>query len=206
MIKKSHLLFLLICTVFAISSVCWAEINSHSAGNPATTSNQRTIGIFLETPDTYANNETIQNLVVKKATSLFPTNQFVLLPLEATNAAIKSYRPANRPLSLYSAQPLTREDVQSLAKELKCDYALFITLHKGLPSISTDFSSATYKTSITCDIRLLHIQTGKYITTDQITKESGDSTLTGTTTVNDSAYYDALERALMELHIDASRL
>lgn len=204
--NKTGLLFSLMAAVFFISNICFAETSSHSTGKSPAAFNQKVIGIFVETPAAYANNETIQRLVMQKANSLFPANRFTLLPLETTSSAIKFYHSANRIPNLYSVQPLTRDDIQKMAKELNCDYAFFITLHKGLPSMSADFNAATYKTSIACDIRLLQVQNGNYITNRQLTTESNGNPLKSSVPADDAAYYDALDRTLTELHIDTSRL
>lgn len=195
-------IILLIAIITLLSSVCFAE---PATGNTSsqTLLTKRNVGIFIEAPNTFKINDPTQSLLIRKANIFFSAKKFSVLPLETTSNAMKSYRSNNRSLNVYSSQSLNCEDIQTIAKDLNCDYAFFITINKGLPSMST---SAAYKTSITCEFRIINVQNGSYMARKLITKDiSSDNVKDGIPTY-DNAYSDALERSLFELNIDVSSL
>jgi hypothetical protein len=179
---------------------------------PDTTNNQpqsqhkKIVGIFFEAPTAYANNETVQSMVIDNANFFFPARRFSLISLDTTNMAIKEYRTKNRSSNVYSPPPLDRIAIQKMAKELHCDYAFFITVTKGLPSMSADFSSATFSSSIICDIKLLNVETGNYVINKQMVRDGSSDTIHAGIPAYESAYYNALEKSMKELTIDTSML
>jgi len=194
-------IILLISIITLLSSVCFAETTT--GNNAPQTLSNKTVGIFIVTPTTFKINDPTQNLLIRKASIFFPAKKFSVLTLETTSNAIKSYRPNNRSQNIYSSQYLSHEDIQTIAKELTCDYAFLITINKGLPSMST---SSTYKTSVTCEFRVINVQNGSYMAHKIITKDvSSDNVRDGIPTYG-NAYSDALERALFDLNLDVSNL
>ena len=166
-----------------------------------------TIGIFLEASPTYANNETVRQLVPEKAKALFPDAKFNVLPLDTTTMELRTYKEDHRMIvNQYYSQPVNREDIQKIAKPLKCDYALFIIVTNDVPRVSSGLFSISFKTTVTCDIRLLDIDTGKYLTSKQIIKDgSSTAVYMGVPSFN-NAYNEALNKALNEITIDTSLL
>jgi len=197
---------LLILIILSFSSVCFAQTSPSSTTNVLQTPSKKTVGIFLETPSALVINKTTKDFMMRKANRIFPSEKFNILPLAITSNAINSYRPANRTANVYLAQPLDRLDIQAMAKNLNCDYAFYITINKGLPSMSADLNSATYKTSVTCEFRILNVQNENYVIHKQITQESSSDTVKNGIPTFDNPYSDALERALMNLDIDAHNL
>ncbi|HEY3425278.1 MAG TPA: hypothetical protein VGL27_10820 [Negativicutes bacterium] len=204
----NKLITLCICLLFSLSSLCLAN----PAAAPGTANNQplaqhkKIVGIFFEAPATYATNETVQSMVIGNANFFFPSRRFSLIPLDTTNMAIKEYRTKNHLSNVYSPPPLDRVAIQKMAKELNCDYAFFITVTKGLPGMSAGFSSATYSSSIICDIKLLNVETGNYVISKQMVRDGSSDTIRAGIPVYESAYFNALETAMKELTLDTSML
>ncbi|MEA4835571.1 MAG: hypothetical protein VB133_10605 [Anaeromusa sp.] len=173
----------------------------------ATPDQTPTIGIFLEAPVTYANNETVRKVVPEKAKSLFPARSFNVLPFEQTSRELRTYKEDHRMnVNQYYSQPVNRQDIQSICKVLNCDYALFITINNDAPRVSAGLFSVSFKTSVTCDVRLLDIASGKYLTSKAITKDGSSTAVIMGVPSFDNAYNEALGKALDELTIDTSKL
>lgn len=166
-----------------------------------------TIGVFLEAPVTFANNETVRTVVPEKASKLFPADKFNLLSLDTTSTELRTYKEDHRMvITPQYSQPVNREDIQKISKELNCDYALFIIINNDAPRFSAGLFSMTYKTTVTCDVRLLDINTGKYLTSKQIIKDGSSTSVYMGAPSFDRAYKEALGKALDELTIDTSML
>lgn len=187
--------FLLFIICFQLVSTCFAETISN-----------KTVGIFLEAPVTYVNNETVRRVIPEKAKKIFSSDKFTIIPFADTEMAARIYKEDNRMnVNQYFSQPFNRMDIQKISKDLNCDYALFITISNGPPRASSNLFSVSFKTSVTCDVRLLNIETGKYIVNKQIVKDGSSTSVLGAPSF-DHAYNEALEKALSELVIDTSTL
>lgn len=168
---------------------------------------KKIVGVFLDAPATYANNENIRKLAPAKANELFPKTSFVVLPMDTTQTEMRTYREDNHMIfNQYYSQPLNRADIQKIAKGLNCNYALFITVNNDIPRVSAGLFSTSFKTTVTCDVRLLDVETGKYIVSKQIMKDGSSTAVLAGVPSFDNAYNEALDKAFKELTIDTSTL
>jgi hypothetical protein len=183
-----------------VANVCWAaDLDIPPA--------KKVIGVFLEAPVTYANNENVRKLIPAKAQELFPSKSFTVLPFDTTTLEMRTYREDNRMImTQYYSQPLNRSDIQKISKGLNCDYALFITVSNDAPRVSSGLFSISFKTTVTCDVRLLNIETGKYIVSKQIVKDGSSTSFYMGVPSFDHAYNEALEKSLKEITIDPALL
>ena len=173
----------------------------------AAANDKPTIGIFMEAPVTFVNNETVRKLVPEKAKSLFSTTMFNVLPFDTTSMELRTYKEDHRMIvNQYYSQPVNREDIQKISKPLNCDYALFITISNDAPRFSSGLFSMTFRTTVTCDIRLLDVSTGKYLTSKQIIKDGSSTAIYMGVPSFDNAYREALGKALSELTLDTSTM
>lgn len=195
----------IICFILFVSNVCFAHAPELNAGN-SQTSSKKVVGIFIDAPSPFVIQDATKDIITRKINVIFTTQKFYVIPLETTSNSMKLYRPKNRSMNFYPVQNFSREDILTLAQDLNCDYALFITVSKGLPNMSADLNSATYKTSITCDFKILNIQNGNYLARKYISKDISSDTIKNGMPVYDNAYSDALEKSLMEFNIDSSIL
>jgi hypothetical protein len=174
----------------------------------ATFANTPTIGIFLEAPVTFVNNETVRTKVPEKAKSLFPESEFNVLSFEKTTTALRTYKEDNRMVvNQYYSQPVNREDIRKIATNLGCDYALFIIITNDAPRLSSmSILHRTFATTVTCDVRLLNIKTGEYVISKQIIKDGTSTGVYVGVPSFDAAYKRALDKVLDELTVDTSLL
>ena len=199
MFKKST--FLSILTLFLLSSICSAALADFSA------TPKKTVGIFVEAPLTYVNNETVREMVPAKVKEKFPANRFKILPYDDTNMALKIYKEENDMyVNEFFSQPIKRADLQKIAKELGCDYAFFIRIENSMPRVSAGLFSTSFRTTVTCDVRLLDVATGKYIVNKQIVKDGSSTAIYAGVPSFDRAYNEALEKALNEIKIDVNQI
>lgn len=196
----------LILIILSFSNFCFAQTPPVNTTNSPQATSKKTVGIFLENPASFAINDTTKELLMRKANRFFPAEKFNVLPLENTDNALKSYTSTNRVSNVYSPQQLDRGDIQAIAKDLNCDYALYITAIKGLPSMSTGSKSPTYKSSVNCDFRMLNVHNGNYVFQKQITEECSSDIVKNGIPSYDNSYSDAFERAVMRVYIDVSKL
>lgn len=193
----------LILIAISLSSICFAQTPLSNTGSQVPT--KKTVGIFLEVPPAFILDNSVKDLMIRKAKVFFSPSEFNILPFEVTSNTLKNYHQTNQKGSLYpSAQQFTLDDILIMAKSLGCDYTFYITINKGLPSMSADFNSATYKTSITCEFRVLNVQNRDYLVRRLITKDILNDNIKSTISTNDYVYNDALERSLLELNLDIS--
>ena len=151
---------------------------------------------------TYVRNETVRKVVPEKVMAKLP-KVFSILPYDTTEMAARTYREDNRMIvNQYYSQPLNRADITKISKELKCDYALFIKIEAGPPRAKIGFLSSSFETTVTCDIRLLNVSTGKYVISKQIVKDGTSNGVYMFTPSFDVAYNEALEKALTEINFD----
>ncbi|MBP2654271.1 MAG: hypothetical protein H6Q73_1840 [Firmicutes bacterium] len=207
--RKICLIVLLLLT---FSSVGFAESISFNGFN-GFNENQpnlpkaKVVGVFLEAPITYVNNEKIRAMLPEKVRAIFPEYKFEIIPFDTTELAVRTYREDNRMVfNQYYSQPLNRKDIQQIGKQIKADYALFINISNGIPQVSSGLLSVSFKTTVTCDVRLLDIATGEYILSKQIIKDGKSTAVYAGVPSFDKAYNEAIEKALKELTIDTSSL
>jgi len=195
---KRILLFLLL--IFSFTAVAYAD-------NFDTEYQPKTVGIFLEAPMSYVNNEIVRTMVPEKVRAIFPKFKFDILPYDKTDMALRTYKEDNRMIvNQYYSQPVNRKDIQQIGQSLNADYALFIIITNGPPRVSSGLLSVSFKTTVTCDVRLLNIATGEYVVSKQIIKDGKSTAIYAGVPSFDKAYNEALEKALQELTIDTSSL
>ena len=169
-------------------------------------------------------NEEIRNMVVDKADEMFPTPQFLVTPFEDSQMMKQIYREEhNMPTTEYASTfgtALKMADIQAIGQSLDADYVMFIQVSDSGPSYSSSsswipfiggISSTKAKTSVKCDIRIMNVNTGKYVAMKQTVKDGADSSssfmgIGGDQPSFDKAYQEAIERCLYELDIDTSKL
>ena len=169
---------------------------------------KKKVAIFLDAPLTYVDNETVRKLVPEKANKLFEETSIKVIPFEESMSALRTYLEDNRMImNQYYTQPLNREDLRKICKELEANYALLIKITNSAPRASSVLFTVTFKTTVTCDVRLLDNETNKYIVSKSIVKD-GSTTSVAILGIPDfnSAYTSALKKALNELSIDKNML
>lgn len=170
--------------------------------------NKKKVAIFLDAPLTYANNETVRKLVPDKAAKLFEETNLNVIPFDDSMLVLRTYLEDNRMIiNEYYTQPLNREDIGKISKELGADYAFLIKISNSAPRASSFLFTVTFKTTVTCDVRLLDNATNKYIVSKSIVKDGSTTSIAilGMPDFN-TAYTDALKKALDELNIDRDKL
>lgn len=161
------------------------------------------VALFVEIPTQYINNEKIGKVISEKMSELFPKTKFFVIPHETANAALRIYKEDNR---MTEATPINREDIQKISKEIGSRYTLFLKASNNAPSASIGFMSATFKSTIVCDIRLLDVETKNYLVTKEIIKDGKSSSFFAGVPSFTNAYADALEQAFDEFKFDTSTL
>jgi hypothetical protein len=202
-------LFGVLTSLILMSAIAFAEpANSPiSFDTSLPDSPRKVVGIFLEAPVTYVNNEKVRILVPEKAASLFPKSQYNVLPFDTTSMALRTYKEDNRMVvNQYYSKPVNRFDIQKIAKELKCDYALFIIVSNDAPRVSSGLFSISFKTTVTCDVRLLRVENAEYLISKQIVKDGQSTSIYMGVPSFDNAYSEALTKALNEITLDLSKL
>jgi hypothetical protein len=198
-----------------LSSFCYADEvkNQESMADKLAaarfTGEVKKVAILLDAPMTYADNENIRKLVPEKATSIFKKPKFQILPFDDAQMQKKIYREEhNMVTSDYrTISALKMADVQSLGKQLGADYVLFLNVHNTMPRLGVGFFSMSFKTTITCDMRLMNVVDGKYTFMKQIVRDGSSTAVMYGIPSFDGAYRDALSKSLAELNtIDTSNL
>ena len=198
-----------------LSSFCYAsEVKSEeSMADKVTTAKftgeVKKLAILLDAPMTYADNEKIRTLVPEKVASIFKKPKFEILPFDDAQMQKKIYREENNMVTSDYAtiSALKMADVQALGKQLGADYVLFLNVHNTMPRVGVGFFSMSFKTTITCDMRLMNVADGKYSFMKQVVKDGSSTAVMYGVPSFDSAYRDALSKALEGLSaIDTSNL
>ncbi len=169
------------------------------------TAEAKTVGIFLDAPVTWVNNETVRTMVPAKVKEKLTGLGLTLLPFDTTTLAMRTYREDNRMIvNQYYAQPLNRADIQKICKELNAQYAIFIQVSNAPPRFSAGLFSMTFRTTVTCDIRVLDVETGKYTVSKEIVKDGSSTAVVAGVPSFDNAYREALEKGLDEMMFKAN--
>ncbi len=220
------ILLTLMC-LFMLSSIGFAQSMAEKvAANLSYTGETKRVSVLLDAPVSYADNEEIRNMVVDKTEELFPTPKFLLNPFEEGQMMKKIYREehgmATDPQNMiYDFGPKLRmADIQAIGQSLNADYLVFIQVSNSEPQYSSSssfipfiggVSSSKVKATITCDIRIMDVKAGKYVTMKEVVKE-GKSSSTNVGGIGSGgpsfskAYMEAIERCLYEVDIDTSAL
>lgn len=201
--------FLLIITVFILtcSSAFAAPATTTPTLPPPAEPVLKIIGIFLEAPNTYTNNEKVWSAIPAKTIPMFPRQLFTVLPFDQTTMAVRTYKEDNRMIqNQYVSTPLNRADIQKIGKELKCDYVLFLKVDNNPPRVGAGLFSISFKTTVTVDARLLNIETMQYLMSKAIVKDGSSTAIYMGVPSFERAYADALTKALDEFQIPNTML
>lgn len=167
----------------------------------------KAVGIFLEAPNTYANNEKVWSAVPAKTIPMFPKQLFTVIPFDQTTMAVRTYKEDNRMIqNQYMSTPLNRSDIQKIGKELKCDYVLFLKVDNSPPRFGAGLFSMSFKTTVTVDARLLNIESGQYLISKAIVKDGSSTAVYMGVPSFENAYAEALSKALDEFQIPKTTL
>ena len=192
-------LLLVMAMLIAFSGAAFADQNENAA--------KPVIAAFLEAPVTYVNNEDVQKLVPDKVKALFTENQFAVLPFDTCQMALRTYKEDNHMIyNQYYSQPVNRQDIQKIAQGLNANYALFIIISNDAPRYSGGLFTHSFKTTVTCDVRLLDVAGGNYLVSKQIVRDGSSSSFVLGMPSFDNAYNDALKKALDDLTLDTAAL
>ncbi|WP_346687461.1 CsgG/HfaB family protein [Megamonas hypermegale] len=223
--KKILLVLMSLCM---LSSVCFASMADKVNAISSYTGETKKVSILLDAPSGYAASEEIVDMVQTKADEMFPTPKFLITPFEDSQMMKTIYREDNglstMPEQWASSfgQALKSTDIQAIGKSLNTDYILFIQVSDSGPnySHSSSFipipifgsvSSTKATTNVTCNIRVMDVNTGKYVVMKSTTR-SGESSSTMVGGIGSSSpsfekvYLEAIEKCLFELDIDTSKL
>lgn len=213
--KLALVIISLFCFIpMAFANVSSVDVSSSDVANSdiaAMLSNKKTVGVFLESSAQYMNSEAAKKLVTDKIPGLFPESKFKLLPFEDTQMAMRNYKEDHKMVFSTPAgnisNPLAKEDIEALGKELKLDYALVINVVNGQFTASAALFVLTYKATVTCDVRLLSVSEDKYLVNKEVVKQGKTSSvpILGVPSF-DETYNEALKEALKDLTIDTSKL
>lgn len=167
----------------------------------------KTVGIFLEAPNTYVGNEKVRKVIPEKTIPMFPKQLFNVLPFDQTSMAVRTYKEDNRMIvNQYMSQPLNRSDIQKIGKELKCDYVLFLKVDNSPPRFGAGMFSMSFKTTVTVDVRLLNIENMQYLMSKEIVKDGSSTAVYMGVPSFENAYAEALQKALDEFQIPKTTL
>ena len=167
----------------------------------------KTVGIFLEAPPTYINNEKIRSIIPEKTIPMFPRAKFTVLPFDQTAMSVRTYKEDNRMIvNQYYSTPLNRSDIQKIGKELKCDYVLWLKVDNSAPRVGAGLFSISFKTTVTADVRLLNIETMQYLISKEIVKDGSSTAMIMGIPSFENAYAEALQKALDEFIITPATL
>ena len=151
-------------------------------------------------------NETIRTVVKDKSASIFKKPQFDIVSFEDTQQAVKIYREEHSMIATNNVyQALKMADVQAIGKQLGTDYVFMLKVNNDAPRMSAGFFTVSFKTTITCDARVMNVAEGKYNYMKTFIKDGSSSAALGVPSFN-NAYKEALGKALEEIKIDTNTL
>lgn len=173
---------------------------------------QETVGILLEAPIEFCNDENVHELIDGKTAVLFSKERFDVMSTKDSVAATDAYRKTNNMADMINegrggyTKPMRMDNVIGLGKQMGADYVLFFKLSNDAPKMGGNFLGATVKANIICEIRVLNVAKGMYSVNKQIV-EKGKSTAIyqGIPSFN-HAYFYAFQKAINMLTIDTSTL
>lgn len=173
---------------------------------------QEKVGILLEAPIEFCNDEKVHELIDNKTAVLFPKDRFEVMTTKDSVAATDNYRKANNMADMINegrggyTKPMRMENVIGLGKQMGANYVLFFKLSNDAPKLGGNFLGMTVKANIICEIRVMNVSKGMYSINKQIV-EKGKSTAIyqGIPSFN-HAYFYAFTKAVNLLTFDANTL
>lgn len=201
---------LMVMGLLLLASTCVAGPMSERVAEMATFDGDvKKVAVLLDAPVTYADNERVRELIPQRAAEIFPKPKFEILPFEESQMAKKIYREENGLITLDGAvalTPLKMADVKALGEELGANYVLLMNVSNSAPRVGIGLFSSSFKTTITCDTRLMDVSAGKYIIMKQTVKDGKSTAVLGGVPSFDRAYQDALTKSIAEFEIDTTKI
>ena len=173
---------------------------------------QEKIGVFLDAPITFCQQEKVHKMVDEKVALIFEKEKFEVMPLAQAINAVQIYRAENDMTALSSsdwgryAVALKKEDIYSIAKELECDYVFFVRLSNDMPRYSSGLFHSSAKTTISCDVRVLNVAGNKYTFSKQVYSDGKSTAIYMGAPSFERAYFKAFSKALDKIKIDTSTI
>lgn len=170
------------------------------------------VAVFLEAPITFSQEEKVHKMVDEKVALIFEKDKFEVMPLAQTINAVQIYRAENDMTVLSAsgwgryAVALKKEDVCSIAKQLECDYVLFVRLSNDMPRYSSGLFHSSAKTTISCDVRILNVAENKYTFSRQVYSDGKSTAIYMGAPSFERAYFKAFSKALDKIKIDTSTI
>lgn len=176
------------------------------------------VGMIIDAPLYYINDEKVQTQLDEKCAALFPQGQFETIPVKETVIAAQLYREehglagtvtnANGGEASYE-WALKQDEIAELGRSLGCDYVFLLRVTGNSKDVASMFDSGI-KASILFDARVLNMTQNKYTFLKQIVTES-KSTKTmlpfNFSKPNYKKAFDkAMKKSLKELTIDITKI
>lgn len=206
MMKK---VLLMVCLMMLVCLTCSAESMADRVANATFEGTVKKVSVLLDAPVTYADNEEIRKLIPAKASEIFKRPKFEVLPFDEGQMMKKIYREENNMITIdyaTSITPLKMADVKAIGESLGSDYVLLLNVNNTAPRMGVGLFSVSFKTTITCDARLMDVQSGKYVMMKQTVKDGSSTAVLAGVPSFDNAYKDALAKSINELKVDTTNL
>ena len=191
---------LVIITILAILGVFLVGTVAFAAQPLSFATPPKKVAVFLEAPLTFISNEKVRKDFPEKIKLKLEKINCSILDFDECQTALKTYREDNSLIvSPYYSDPLKRDDIQKIAQELKADYAIYIQVANNAPSANIGMFDVDFQTTITCDLKIVNIETGKYVLNKSIVKDGKSTSGFFSYGSYDKAYNNALGKALDEI-------
>lgn len=168
---------------------------------------KKRIAIITLAPKAFAENEKVRLKIEERGRELFKDVRATVIPLSESSPVLRAYLEDNEMIDGEEklTRVLNRKDLANLCQELKADDALYIYITGSNPRVRTSILGSSIKAKVSCYTRLYNVAENQYIASKEVVKEDKVIAVLG---VPDflSVYLAALNKALDEIEIDASKL
>lgn len=176
------------------------------------------VGLIIDAPLYYINDETVQAQLDAKCLELFPQGQFEVLPVKDTVIATQLYREEHGLAGTVTNSSggeasyewaLKQNEIAEIGKSLDCNYIFLIRVTGNGTAVANMFESGV-KATLLLDARVLNLEQNKYTFLKQIVTESKSSK--SMVPFNFSrpnykkAFAKAMQKSLKELKIDTTKI
>ena len=107
---------------------------------------QEKVGILLEAPIEFCNDENVHELIDGKTSALFSKDRFYVMSTKDSVAATDAYRKTNNMADMINegrggyTKPMRMDNVIGLGKQMGADYVLFFKLSNDAPKMGGNLS------------------------------------------------------------------
>lgn len=209
-IKRKVVFALMISALFLFAGCAVAEEVDMMTWLKGPEAPKKAVAVFIETGMTRPENDKkVREVTEERLEEFLPPDKFTALPLNKTVQALTDYKEDNRIIVSESFAGLaSREDILKVCAGLgEVDYAFLIHVSQSIPKAKArGLGGAKFTAIVTCDMRLLDIETGEYISRAKAEKTGTSTTvsmLVGAPSA-DKAFNSALLKALDEIKLDTS--